>query len=110
MSPEKNKKVLAASKIAASRKGQTTRRRINKSNGTHVNINGRTRMVKSLSSFASSHDRPVWFFLDEHGKLQRTYLPEENLGYLHDAHHGLPISAYRLGVSEAVAGKPRRLG
>ncbi len=67
----------SASKIAAGRKGQITRRRINKSSGTKVKINGKLRMVKNWTGSG-----PIWQYYDEgnggYRHRQRVYLPEIN--------------------------------
>jgi hypothetical protein len=72
-----------ASKIASGRRGQTTRRRINRSNPHEIRINGKTRMSKITAGIAG----PQWTYYDGIGAhmngqaIQRIYLPHHNWLY-----------------------------
>jgi hypothetical protein len=86
--PAKNTNA-SASKIASGRKGQITRRRINKSNGTNFKINGKTRMSKNMTG-SGPMNVPIWTYYDGIGGdrngqfIQRIYLPGLNFLYRFD--------------------------
>ena len=92
--------LASASKIASGRKGQITRRRINKSNGNRIKINGITRMSKNMTDIG-----PVWKYYDGIGgymngqSIQRLYFPDKNFLFRFDTRRPGPLLSRKTAYS-----------